>query len=89
MPYQLLRQRVVRGVVESEMDPQVDQPNMATYKIVQLTKIEKLFNSAIKKHAVKNCEGNLMFDDTREVQWGVVWIERLKCNTCSFQDRVL
>ena len=86
VPYQLLRPKADRGIVESQMEPQVDRPDMATYKIVQLTKIEDLFNTAIRKHSDKKCKGKLVFDESREIQWGAVWVESLKCDTCNFKS---
>ena len=86
VPYQLLRPKADRGIVESQMEPQVDRPDMATYKIVQLTKIEDLFNTAIRKYSDKKCKGKLVFDESQEVQWGAVWVESLKCDTCNFKS---
>ena len=62
---------------------------MNTNRILHMRKTADLWNEAIKDHAKLHpeCSGNLMWDESGEIQRGVAWREQLKCEVCSFVSK--
>jgi len=72
-------------LVDKYMEEEINQ-ELSTYRLFHPQKTANLFNSSYKEHIdmSPNCCGTLEFDESREKQWGLCWIEQLKCSTCHY-----
>jgi len=78
--------------IESYMSGQcadTSRAEMDTYRILHMRKTEQLWNSAIEGHREwdNKCHGDLTWDETTEIHWGICWKERLICKTCNYSSQ--
>ena len=62
------------------------RPSMNTYKLMQPSKVEELWQTGIAEHSEQHptCNGKLMLDDSDDVQVGLCWQQRLRCTECDY-----
>lgn len=76
----MLDKAQVTSTINGEMD---------TYRLLHPKKTADLFNESFREHSNYNseCVGSLQFDVAGEMQWGIGWRERLKCDGCNYVSR--
>lgn len=49
---------------------------------------DRLYNAAFREHREQSehCDGHLHMDIPNEIQWGLNWKERIKCDTCGYMS---
>ena len=59
-----------------------------SYKLMHTKQLWQMINSVTREHLATHprCRGNLGFDETHEVQWGLVWRERAVCDRCQYHS---
>ena len=61
-----------------------DSDRYDEYRLVHKGRTQKLWNIAIKEHV--DCQDELVWDNEREVKWGLCWIEGLTCLSCGYKS---
>lgn len=55
------------------------------YRIFHKHMLLNMINEVAKEHG--ECTGELMWDNCKEIKWGLCWIEVLKCKVCKYESR--
>lgn len=87
-----LRPMATTVTEDSGREDEIDVDNEKhTARVLQLDKIEDLWNSSIQGHRrhSASCSGALYFDMKSEVQYGAAWKERLHCKQCNYYGPLL
>lgn len=63
------------------------EPPRCVNRLMNLVSVENLFNKSFKEHSKYHtrCDGNLVFDMSKEITWGTGVRESLKCTKCSYR----
>ena len=65
------------------------RPDNATNRLINVKKNEEMWNTVFKEHmtAHPKCKGFLSWDPKGEQQRGTAWMERAKCDLCSYVSK--
>lgn len=77
------------NIVDTYLQPSVQDPDLNTYKLFNQNALQVMINTEIKNHMSykQGCKGNLQFDTSAQIKWGLAWSERFKCDICDFKSQ--
>ncbi len=63
------------------------QPDV--YRILHVGHTDALYNEGFRQHREKfaKCNGEIVLDIDHERQWGLTWIQRVKCTKCTYLSK--